>query len=142
MADPLPPNDFAMLRFDWEAALDREIVAVRGLEERVISDGGLTWTSIAFDLADAVVVLRVDEDTDQIIVTLEAIEPTDGGTQWVSVAALHSVVGRRFGWCWVSCNSQGYLDAFTVSVDGIEPNLMFVGVASTLECRRTTKLSP
>ncbi len=140
MTDPLPINDFKMLRFDWQAVTDREVVSIHGLGESTMDDGSLRWASIAIVLDEVSILLRVDEDTDQIIVTLAPAELSSFDNSWADIDGLQEMVGRPLGWCWVSCNSQGYLDAFTISIDGIDPEYMFVGAASELECRRAKTL--
>jgi hypothetical protein len=125
-----------MLRFDWELVLGIPISAVVGRR-----DEGGRWEAVAFVVGAGAVVLTVNDDTDEIVVSLEAVSDT---ADWDEFAALSHVVGRPFGWCWCGTNWRGYHDAFiaafgsAVPGDALEPRVMFVGEASSLSCLELT----
>lgn len=78
--------------------------------------------------------LRVHQDTDEIAVELGATPEVDSG--WLAVAELSDLVGSELGWCWVGRNYLGYLDMFTLSFSGLEPQLCFTSEAATITIRR------
>ncbi len=79
---------------------------------------------------DHAVVLRVDPDTDEVIVTLEDASLLGDG--WDDVVEIAHVVGCALGWCWIGRNYLGYLDMFTLSFSGTSPQIGFIAAASTL----------
>lgn len=117
-----------MLQFDYEEVNGQNVSGVVGCR------AGLTdWWTIAFLIEDRAVVLRVDPDTDEVIVTLE--EAPDLARDWDDVAELAPTIGSALGWCWIGRNYLGYLDMFMLSFSGLEPQVCFVAAASTLTIR-------
>jgi hypothetical protein len=82
-----------------------------------------------------------DEDTDEIVLH---VEPSSTSPQIDQ--ALHPVlknlIGRQFGWCWRSVNSQGYRDmlilGFTDGEDGmgVTPQIALLVEASSIHVHR------
>lgn len=120
--------DRTMLQFDYEEVHGQIVTGVVGRR-----DGPAGWECIAFVVGGRAVVLRVDPDTDEIVVALEDASNLTVG--WNDVAEIANQIGSAFGWCWIGRNYLGYLDMFTVSFSGIEPQICFVGEASTLTIR-------
>lgn len=118
-----------MLRFDWSAVEDQVITAVYGQQ-----GVGHSRSAVAICIAGGAVVLRVDEDTDEIIATHEP--PPQSGADWRLITCFDDWIGKRLSWCWVSRNSQGYLDMFTLALSDIDPSFAFVATGSSLSCRR------
>jgi len=85
-------------------------------------------------LARCFLMLRVDPYTGEIAVELEAAaEPTK---VWLAVGDLSNFVGSELGWCRVGQNYCGYLDMFTLSFSGLEPQVCFTGEGATISVRR------
>lgn len=131
-------NEATMLQFDWEAVEGSTVDAVVATEARGLNDGSLECRDIAFALGARAVVLRVNADTDEVIVTLEDF---GSNSEWQPLGPLQEVVSRTLGWCWEGRNYRGYLDTFTIALDGIDPAFSFTGVASTLQCARVTTMA-
>ncbi|WP_333572726.1 DUF6334 family protein [Sphingomonas sp.] len=117
--------DRTMLQFDYDRVHERTVNGVVGRR-----DGSAGWDSIAFVIENGAVVLRVDPNTDEIVVTLE--DTSDLAGDWIEVAEIAHAVGFALGWCWIGRNYRGYLDMFTLSFSGIDPQLCFLGEAPTL----------
>ncbi len=117
--------DRTMLQFDYEEVHGRTVSGVVGRR-----DGPAGWDSIAFVVEHRAVVLRVDPDTDEVVVTLE--DASDLASGWIEVAEVADAIGSTLGWCWIGRNYRGYLDMFTLSFSGIDPQICFLGEASTL----------
>jgi hypothetical protein len=120
-----------MLRFDWELVHGRPISAVVGRR----TDAGL-WEAMALVAGSRAVLLTVNDDTDEVVVSLEDARETAG---WKEFDALSYLVGRPFGWCWCGTNWRGYRDAFIVAFgdvvpDALDPRVMFLGEGSALTC--------
>ena len=82
--------------------------------------------------------LKTDEDTDEIIIS---IEPTDNAPSIVPRnSALVSLVGRTFGWLWRASNSQGYQDMAIIGFGGegmgVTPQVAFLVEASAIHLHR------
>jgi len=121
-------GDRTMLQFDYEEVHGQTVTKVLGRRDRPAG-----WESIALIVEDRAVVLRVDPDTDELIVTLE--DASHLASHRAEVEELSEFVGSALGWCWIGRNYRGYLDMFTLSFSGIEPQICFVGEASMLTIR-------
>lgn len=116
--------DRKMLQFDYEDVHERTVSGVVGRR-----DGPTGWNSIAFVIENRAVVLRADPNTDEVVVTLE--DASNLQSDWIEVAETAVAVGSALGWCWIGRNYRGYLDMFTLSFSGIDPQICFLGEAST-----------
>ncbi len=114
-----------MLQFDYEDVHGQTVSGVVGRR-----DGPAGWDSIAFVIETRAVVLRVDPNTDEVVVTLE--DAPDLASDWIEVAEIAGAIGFALGWCWIGRNYRGYLDMFTLSFSDIDPQICFLGEASTL----------
>ncbi|WP_294267368.1 DUF6334 family protein [uncultured Sphingomonas sp.] len=126
--------DRTMLNFDYDEAHGQVTTAVLGRR-----DGAAGWHRVAVVIKDRALMLRVDPDTDEIAVGLAAALSMNSG--WLAVAELSDFVGSELGWCWVGRNYWGYLDMFTLSFSGLEPQLCFTGDAATISIRRILPVS-
>lgn len=130
-------DEVTILQFDWEEVEGLEVVAVVAIEPRRMDDGSLVCDQLALIVGARAVVIRVNDDTDEVIVSLkEAIAIQE--PEWQTLEQLQEIVSCRLGWCWSGRNYRGYLDTFTVALDGIDPGYSFVGMASSLHCMRVT----
>ena len=118
-----------MLQFDYEEVLAQTVTAVLGL-----GDGSAGWQSIAIVTSERALLIRVDADTDELTVNLEPAPAVS--EHWQSVELIADAVGLELGWCWIACNYLGYLDMFTISFSGLEPQVCFVGEAAKVIVRR------
>lgn len=128
-----------MLQFDWEEVQGATVEAVVAKGARGLSDGRLECEEIALVVGSSAVILRVNDDIDEVIVSLEPFG--DGRAGWQTLEQLQAIVARRLGWCWEGRNYRGYLDTFTMAVDGIDPAYSFTGMASALQCMRVTPIT-
>jgi hypothetical protein len=132
-------NQATMLQFDWEEVHGATVEAVVAMGARGLSDGTLECEAVAFVVGSTAVVLRVNVDTDEVIVSLEPFG--DGRSGWQTLEQLQEIVAWRLGWCWVGRNYRGYLDTFTMALDGIDPAYSFTGAASALHCMRVVPIA-
>lgn len=128
-----------MLQFDWDEVDGELIAAVVAKGARGLSDGSLSCDEVAFVLGERAVVLRVNDDTDEVIVSLESIKAE--ASDWKPLDQIGEIVSHRIGWCWIGRNYLGYLDMFTIAVDGLDPAYSFIGIASTLQCTRIVSVT-
>jgi hypothetical protein len=129
-----------LLQFDWEEAMGVPIGGVLCREQQAWDDNSLNWQAIAFVLGERAVILTVNDDTDEVVVSLKAASET---MDWDDVSSLSYAVARTFGWCWVGSNYKGYDDTFTVAFgnvvpDALDPRWMFLAEASRLTCFELT----
>jgi Family of unknown function (DUF6334) len=90
---------------------------------------------IVFDLGDCCLRIGIDINYDTLTFRFQPkhFRPTKN---WASVRGSESwkkCIGKEIGWTWLALNQQGYLDTALISFDGIEPNMMLQGVASSIE---------
>jgi hypothetical protein len=126
--------DRTMLQFDYEEAHGHVATAVLGRR-----DGAAGWQGVAIVIESRALMLRVDPDTDEIAVELEAAPEMNSG--WFAVAELSDFVGSELGWCWVGRNYRGYLDMFILSFSGLEPQVCFTGEGASISIRRILSVS-
>lgn len=124
------------LRFDWEDICHQNIEAVLGLNGDKMDDAAARWEAVAICVQSATVILTVEHDTDQIIVSLGEI-PSDCG--WRPIANFDFVKSKPLGWCWISTNYRGYKDSLTLAFgdevpDALTPRCMFLAEGSSLHC--------
>lgn len=128
-----------MLQFDWEDVNGIPVAAIVAKGARGLSDGSLTCDEVAFVLGHRAVILRVNVDTDEVIVSLEPFAMDS--PEWRPLDQLSEIVSRSLGWSWEGRNYRGYLDTFTLAVDGIDPAYSFTGMASSLRCARVVLIT-
>lgn len=129
-----------MLQFDWEEVDGANVTAVLATGSRVMSDGSLCCEQIAIVVGAKAVVMRVNDDTDEVIVSLEDAA-TLSDASWQTLDPLVEISSRRLGWCWEGRNYRGYLDTFTIALQGIDPSYVFTGAGSALQCARVTSVA-
>lgn len=129
-------SEHISLRFDWDKVERRTISDVLGLDADILSNGAARLEAVAICLDDAAVVVMVEPDTDQVIVTCE---PPPVGDGWARILTFDSAISKPLGWSWVGRNSQGYKDSFTIAfgddiLDALQPRCTFLAEASSLIC--------
>jgi hypothetical protein len=129
-------TEHTVLHFDWDDVRDQSVSTILGLNGRFMDDGTASWDSIAFCIGQSAIILTVEPDTDQIMVTHEA---PPAGNAWKHISSFDFAIAKPLGWCWVGINSQGYKDSFTIAFgdvvpDALQPRCMFLAEASSLSC--------
>jgi hypothetical protein len=130
-----------MLTFDYETVHCEKVEAVTGFEKQVMNDGSVHYERILIRLASASIAIDVNQDTDELIVSLiqnNALSPEEAG--YAEVPELGGLVGRELGWCWEGRNYRGYYDFFSLSVNTLYPDFGFVGIGSSIQLHRISKI--
>ena len=133
-------NHATMLQFDWEEVDGANVTAVLATGSGVMSDGSLVCEQIALVVGAKAVVMCVNDDTDEVIVSLEDAAALSDAS-WQALDQLAEISSQKLGWCWEGRNYRGYLDAFTIALQGIDPCYIFTGAGSTLQCARVTSVA-
>jgi hypothetical protein len=90
---------------------------------------------IILNFGTKLLVVTANEDDD----SLELLSPENekkwqsSGFDQSSVAPWSNVVGKVFGWGWITVNQQGYCDGLLLSFQGIVPNIALNVIASSLK---------
>jgi hypothetical protein len=129
-------NEHISFRFDWDDVADHTITEVLGLNAAVMDDGAARWDAVAICLGSTAVVVTVEPDTDQIIVSREAPPTGDG---WELISSFEFAVAKPIGWSWIGINYLGYKDSFTIALGGVVPDALtprctFIAAATSLTC--------
>lgn len=84
----------------------------------------------------------LDALTDEIVLKASQAKRTLLGSsrRWKSLAPLTKYVGKELGWCCTARNYKGYADLFILSFQGIEPQIVFCGIASNLWIYRMKRM--
>jgi hypothetical protein len=124
MADALGP---ILARFDginkqplravWQFVLDDCL-------DRVILD---------FDSVSLVIASNPDDDTIQFWVVNKAQVEHTGGVDASQQQHWQKLIGKQFGWGWLTINQQGYSDGLLLSFGGMIPQLVLNVVASSIK---------
>jgi hypothetical protein len=108
---------------------------------RTIVEGSVEKVVLDFDQLS--LVIEADPDTDTVRLRADNKANSHGG-HCINTSASEtwgSVVGRSFGWGWITMNQQGYCDGVLLSFDGITPQIMLAVVASSLKESKIESLS-
>lgn len=124
------------LRFDWEEISHNRVTEFLGLNGRSMNDGSASWQAVAICTNGNTILLEVEPDSDEVIVSLGA-KPCGKG--WERIPSFDFAIGEPLGWCWVGRNYRGYKDSFIIAFGDVVPNAldprcMFIAAASSLSC--------
>lgn len=133
---PCRMADHISFRFDWDEVAYGTITEILGLNAAIMNDGTSRWDAVAICLGITAVVVTVELDTDQVIITRE---PPPVSEHWQPISSFEFAIAKRLGWSWIGINSQGYKDSFTIELSGdqtdvFHPRCTFVAAASSLAC--------
>ncbi len=87
------------------------------------------------DFGDSYLRFTVDIDTDTLTSEFQShpFRSRKGYESVQSAKAWKKHVGRTCGWTWLAINQQGYADSVMIGFDGIEPQVLLLAIASSLE---------
>jgi hypothetical protein len=83
---------------------------------------------------------EANEDDDTISVTCGSVTTSNHRSSFrpIRTAIWQPLVGKPFGWGWVTVNQQGYCDGALLSFDGITPSVLLGVIASSIEVSTVT----
>lgn len=102
---------------------------------RVTDDGCLVRITLRFDRSFLKIAARSDDDAIELEAGELAVVPTQGADASAS-EPWKDLIGKHFGWGWVTINQQGYCDGVLLSFDGIIPQVLLNVVASSIDERK------
>jgi hypothetical protein len=87
---------------------------------------------------ERLLVISANAEDDSIDLSLTTIGDSDekGGPALNQRRPWNEVIGRSFGWGWITVNQQGYCDGILISFGGIVPTLAINVAASSLQVGR------
>jgi hypothetical protein len=100
---------------------------------RMVENRCLTRLVLTFETARLIVSANGDDDTVEVasdpIAQAKQIEGEDvsGERPW------DSVIGKPFGWGWVTVNQQGYCDGLLIGFGAVVPQISLCVVASSIK---------
>jgi hypothetical protein len=94
--------------------------------------GVIDQIALEFDSRFLVIRCNASDDTIDLSIPEEFLDANSVG----HLEPWSELIGKRFGWGWVTINQQGYLDGVLLSFDGITPTLLIMAIASSLHIRR------
>jgi hypothetical protein len=108
-----------------------DALALLSVHERIV-DGCRELIVLKF--RDVMLSLGADADTDTIEVRcqdsdsldLSGLDRVDAQQPWAEV------IGKDFGWGWVTVNQQGYQDGVLLSFGGLDPSVLLSVTASAI----------
>jgi len=124
------------LSFDWESVQGQRVTAIEGINLQLDQVARTHCDALMLRLDNGVLHVSVNADTDEVVVK----DSDDAGKDWAPVEALKEYVGYELGWCWIARNYLGYADALMLSFAGIDPEIALVGIASSLQIYRLTRI--
>lgn len=130
-----------LLNFDWESLQGQRVTAIEGTNLRVDEVARLSCDELVLHLEQGIIHVSVNTDTDEVIVhAYPNANALKGSRAWKAVDTLREYVSYELGWCWIARNYLGYADTFMMSFAGIEPEVALVGMASSLQIFRLTRI--
>jgi hypothetical protein len=129
------------LNFDYDLLHGQRLASITGCGAKA-AKGGVKVERVAIGLERTALVISINEDTDEIVLKASQAKRTLLGSsrRWKSLAPLTKYVGKELGWCWTARNYKGYADLFILSFQGIEPQIVFCGIASNLWIYRMKRM--
>ncbi len=99
----------------------------------VYTEGSLDRLILAFGQTSLIIV--ADENDDSIDFTVSEItDPRGiGGVDASGQEPWNNLIGKSFGWGWITVNQQGYCDGLLLSFKGIVPQIMLNVIASSIK---------
>ena len=129
------------LNFDWESVHGQRVLSIEGTNLQLDPVARSQCKDLALHLEQGVIHVCVNTDTDEVIVrAFPDAGSLDVSKEWKNIDALKEYVGYELGWCWIARNYLGYADAFMLSFAGVEPEVALVGMASSLQIYRLTRI--
>jgi hypothetical protein len=104
----------------------------------VYTEGSLD--RLALDFGRISLMVAADENDDSLDVTVvgTADLPKTGGVDASHLEPWKAVIGKCFGWGWITVNQQGYCDGLLLSFGGIVPQIALNVIASSIKVATIT----
>jgi hypothetical protein len=83
---------------------------------------------------------NAEDDTISVRAKNVASYKTNESFRESNAAVWQPLIGRAFGWGWITINQQGYCDGALLSFDGISPGVSLGVVASSIDISRVAHL--
>jgi hypothetical protein len=132
---------YESLNFDFETLQGQRVIAIRGTRLEADEVARSRCNELALHLEEVVLLVSVNKDTDEVIVTTCADGASlPGPHEWTDIEVLKEYVGYELGWSWIARNYLGYADTLMLSFSGIEPEIALCAVASALWIYRLTRI--
>ena len=132
--------NYEPLQFEYEALQGQRLASISGFEPLHCSDGSTAYDNIVIALDRDLLMVSVNNDTDEIMLQTARLDKNHRINEKNNIKSLSKFIGKELGWCWVGRNWLGYADTFTISFEGLEPQIVLYCMASKLSIYRTQKL--
>jgi hypothetical protein len=118
----------------FHSVADRPLRAVW----HVCTEGSLD--RIIFDFGQISMIVAADENDDSIDLTVADTPDLRnlGGDETSHLEPWNNLIGKPFGWGWVTINQQGYSDGLLLSFGGIVPQIILNVMASSIKISKIT----
>jgi Family of unknown function (DUF6334) len=103
-------------------------------------EGSLDRLVLRFGPAALIIKADPDEDTIEFSVSDSCDPHADGCIEADKTEPWRSLIGKPFGWGWVTINQQGYCDGLLLSFEGIYPGIVLNVIASSIKIGLITAL--
>lgn len=105
---------------------------------QVYSDGSLDKLVLDFGRVSLMVIADENDDSIDIAVAETADLRNAGGVDGSPLEPWNRLIGKPFGWGWVTVNQQGYCDGLLLSFGGIVPQIALNVMASSIKISTVT----
>ena len=95
---------------------------------------------LVFDRAALVVECNPNDDSVEFCIVTNAKVDRIGGIDASHLDHWKPLIGKSFGWSWITVNQQEYCDGLLFSFDGIHPQLMLTIAASSVVVSTVTRV--
>jgi uncharacterized protein DUF6334 len=106
----------------------------------VFDEKSLDRVILVFDQMSLSVAGNPDDDSVEFRVAPNSQAENVGSVDASHLDHWKSLIGRPFGWGWITINQQGYCDGVLISFDGIHPQLLLTVAASSVIVSTVTRL--
>jgi len=100
---------------------------------QVYTEGSMD--KLVFDFGQISLIVAADENDDSIDIAVAGPNgPAPvGGVDGSQLPPWNNIVGKPFGWGWVTVNQQGYCDGLLLGFGGIVPQIALNAIASSIK---------
>jgi hypothetical protein len=132
----------AMEISNYDSVHGQRVVAIWARNARRFNDGSTVCDVIEIQLERSLLFFSVNVDSDEVHfeIVSDLSSASAKSPSWKKLPQLEEYCGKELGWYWRGHNQLGYADLVLLGFSGIEPQVAFCGVASSLCIYKLTKI--
>ncbi|WP_156402392.1 DUF6334 family protein [Caulobacter sp. Root1472] len=128
-------RDFAI---EYDKIFGQTCRGIYGKGALFCDDETKSFEAVTIELDTHQLNFRVCADSDEII--YDIVEREGEKSEDLSNILFEEFIGNELGYIWSANNWCGHEDMIVISFEGVDPNILFVGVSSMIRIYRAAKI--